>query len=77
MKYWYIIYLYIYILKILPFNVFFTIIEYMTNCAFQDKMEATSKRGESFEIFSNISLCTFDVILQCAMSYQDDVQTKE
>ncbi|KAK7108744.1 cytochrome P450 4F2-like [Littorina saxatilis] len=31
---------------------------------------------KSLEMFSSISVCTLDVILQCAMSYTDDVQTK-
>ncbi|XP_041377585.1 cytochrome P450 4F12-like [Gigantopelta aegis] len=41
-----------------------------------DKIEHYSKTGESFELFSMISLCTLDIILKCAMSYDNDVQLK-
>ncbi|PVD29000.1 hypothetical protein C0Q70_11597 [Pomacea canaliculata] len=30
----------------------------------------------SMDIYSHVSLCTLDVILQCAMSYKDDIQLK-
>ncbi|CAH1238156.1 CYP4F2 [Branchiostoma lanceolatum] len=40
------------------------------------KLETCSKSGESFETFSVLSLCTLDIILRCACSYQDDIQTK-
>ena len=30
--------------------------------------------GESFEFFGNVSLLTFDIILRCAFSYENDVQ---
>ncbi|XP_076444452.1 cytochrome P450 4F12-like [Babylonia areolata] len=41
-----------------------------------DKVEKHAMEKRSMEMFGNISLCTFDVILQCAMSYKDDVQTQ-
>jgi len=34
------------------------------------------KSAESFELFSNVSLCTLDVILRCAFSYKTDCQQK-
>ncbi|XP_035688857.1 cytochrome P450 4F2-like isoform X3 [Branchiostoma floridae] len=40
------------------------------------KLDTCSKSGESFETFSALSLCTLDIILRCAFSYQDDIQTK-
>ena len=39
-------------------------------------MAKAADNNESFEFYSNISLCTFDVILRCAMSYESDVQLK-
>ncbi|ELU04870.1 hypothetical protein CAPTEDRAFT_181976 [Capitella teleta] len=41
-----------------------------------DKIGKAADKGVNFEVFSNVSLCTFDVILRCAMSYEDDVQIK-
>jgi len=35
-----------------------------------------STSGISFELFGNVSLLTFDIILRCAFSYENDVQTK-
>ena len=43
---------------------------------FQSKIAKYAESGKNFEFFSNVSLCTFDIILRCAMSYQDDVQIK-
>ncbi|XP_041377584.1 cytochrome P450 4F1-like isoform X2 [Gigantopelta aegis] len=41
-----------------------------------NKVEQHAINGESFELFGLISLCTFDIILQCAMSYNDNIQLK-
>ncbi|XP_076444840.1 cytochrome P450 4F12-like [Babylonia areolata] len=41
-----------------------------------DKVEKHAVEKKSMEMFGNISLCTFDVILQCAMSYKDDIQAQ-
>ncbi|XP_078703229.1 taurochenodeoxycholic 6 alpha-hydroxylase-like [Branchiostoma floridae x Branchiostoma belcheri] len=41
-----------------------------------ENLEKCAKSGESFESFSVLSLCTLDIILRCAFSYQDDIQTK-
>lgn len=35
-----------------------------------------AESGKSFEVFSNVSLLTFDIILRCALSYENDVQLK-
>ncbi|KAK7478152.1 hypothetical protein BaRGS_00030599 [Batillaria attramentaria] len=35
-----------------------------------------AEKKANFEVFGHISLCTLDVILQCAMSYQGDIQLK-
>ncbi|KAK7494592.1 hypothetical protein BaRGS_00014245 [Batillaria attramentaria] len=40
------------------------------------KIEKHAETKKSIEMFGVISLCTFDVILQCAMSYKDDIQLK-
>jgi hypothetical protein len=29
---------------------------------------------ESIDVFSSVSLCTLDIVLQCAFSYSSDVQ---
>ena len=39
-------------------------------------MSTYADSGQSFEFFTNISLYTFDVLLRCAMSYENDVQLK-
>ena len=39
-------------------------------------MSKYAQAEESMEIFSNISLCTLDVILRCAFSYENDCQEK-
>nr|KAG5704982.1 hypothetical protein BaRGS_022824 [Batillaria attramentaria] len=41
-----------------------------------EKIEKHAETKKSIEMFGVISLCTFDVILQCAMSYKDDIQLK-
>ncbi|XP_033724689.1 cytochrome P450 4A25-like [Pecten maximus] len=41
-----------------------------------NKMAAHVEKGQSFELFSNISMCTLDVILRCAFSYDNDCQIK-
>lgn len=33
-----------------------------------------AKEGKSFEVFSQVCLCTLDIILRCAFSYQTDCQ---
>ena len=33
-----------------------------------------AETGESFEVFQNVLLCTLEVILRCAFSYEQDVQ---
>ncbi|KAK7494515.1 hypothetical protein BaRGS_00014168 [Batillaria attramentaria] len=40
------------------------------------KLQKHAETKTSIEMFGVISLCTFDVILQCAMSYKDDIQQK-
>ncbi|PVD29290.1 hypothetical protein C0Q70_11887 [Pomacea canaliculata] len=42
----------------------------------QNKIQLSVDKKKSIEMFSNISLCTLDIILQCAMSYKDDFQLK-
>lgn len=42
----------------------------------QNKIQVSVDKKKSIEMFSNISLCTLDIILQCAMSYKDDFQLK-
>lgn len=39
-----------------------------------DKMRACAESGESFEVTKNVSLCTLDILLQCALSYKTDCQ---
>lgn len=39
-----------------------------------EQVEKYSLSGESFDIFEPVSLCTFDIILRCAFSYQTDCQ---
>jgi len=41
-----------------------------------DKMGRYSKSGESMEFYSNLSLCTLDILMRCAFSYQNDIQVK-
>ncbi|XP_069118740.1 cytochrome P450 4F2-like [Argopecten irradians] len=41
-----------------------------------NKMAAHVEKGEGFELFSNISMCTLDIILRCAFSYDNDCQIK-
>ncbi|XP_021369743.1 phylloquinone omega-hydroxylase CYP4F2-like [Mizuhopecten yessoensis] len=41
-----------------------------------DKMASDVKKGRSFELFGNISMCTLDIILRCAFSYENDCQVK-
>ncbi|XP_076452061.1 cytochrome P450 4F2-like isoform X3 [Babylonia areolata] len=51
----------------------------ISNAAVEKFIERISdhvKEGGNFEAFSLVSLCTLDVILQCAMSYKDDIQNK-
>ena len=43
---------------------------------FQDKIQKYADRKESIEMFSNVSLCTLDTILRCAMSYPNDIQAQ-
>ncbi|XP_048238893.1 leukotriene-B4 omega-hydroxylase 3-like isoform X1 [Haliotis rufescens] len=40
------------------------------------KIARYEEKGESFEVFGHISLCTLDVILKCAMSFDDNIQMK-
>nr|AFP66954.1 cytochrome P450 [Perinereis nuntia] len=40
------------------------------------KLDKYADTGDSLEIFSNISLCTLDIILRCAFSYNDEIQEK-
>eukprot|EP00918_Siedleckia_nematoides_P025536 GHVU01055122.1.p1 GENE.GHVU01055122.1~~GHVU01055122.1.p1 ORF type:complete len:399 (+),score=58.66 GHVU01055122.1:60-1256(+) len=42
---------------------------------FAGKLEGFAGKGESFPLFSNVSLLTFDIILQCAFSYKTNCQT--
>ena len=32
------------------------------------------KPGDSIEIFSDVSLCTMDIILRCAFTYNENIQ---
>lgn len=43
---------------------------------FLDKMDLYATSGKRCEMFSNISLLAFDVILRCVFSYENDVQTR-
>ena len=43
---------------------------------FQDKVKKYADQKESIEMFNNISLCTLDTILRCAMSYANDIQAQ-
>lgn len=40
------------------------------------KMEKYAESGQSMEIFFNMSLCTLDILLKCAFSYEDDIQSQ-
>ncbi|XP_076087488.1 cytochrome P450 4F6-like isoform X1 [Mytilus galloprovincialis] len=40
-----------------------------------EKIEDRSKANKSFELFSNIGLCSLDIILRCAFSYESNCQT--
>jgi hypothetical protein len=42
----------------------------------QMKMTHFSEQRTPMEVFGNVSLYTFDVILRCSMSYEDNVQLK-
>lgn len=37
-------------------------------------MEKYCESGESFEFTTNISQCTLDIMLRCAMSYENSIQ---
>ncbi|XP_060083496.1 cytochrome P450 4A25-like [Ylistrum balloti] len=41
-----------------------------------NKMADHVKDGKSLELFSNVSMCTLDIILRCAFSYENDCQIK-
>lgn len=41
---------------------------------FQKNIQRFAKEGKSFEVFSQVCLCTLDIILRCAFSYQTDCQ---
>nr|KAG5710947.1 hypothetical protein BaRGS_013681 [Batillaria attramentaria] len=40
------------------------------------KLKRHADEKKSIEMFGMISLCTLDIIMQCAMSYKDDIQEK-
>ncbi|XP_064601169.1 cytochrome P450 4A25-like [Liolophura sinensis] len=40
------------------------------------KFHKASKTAESFEVFDPMALCTLDVMLRCAFSYEDNIQRK-
>ena len=63
------------------YNHFSTIIIFIVPtvmvCFFsQSKFEKSALAGTSHEVFNDVSLATFDVILRCAFSYNEDVQLK-
>ncbi|XP_070207599.1 cytochrome P450 4F12-like [Littorina saxatilis] len=39
-----------------------------------NRISKSAAEKQSFEVFGHISLCTLDVIMQCAMSYHDNIQ---
>lgn len=39
-----------------------------------EKLAGYGLSGDSMEMYSNLSLCTLDVVLQCAFSYTNDIQ---
>jgi len=41
-----------------------------------EKLEKCAESGDSIEIFGNLSLCTLDIILRCAFSFDDKIQEK-
>lgn len=41
-----------------------------------EKMRNCADTGKTIEIFGNLSLCTLDIILRCAFSYNDEIQEK-
>jgi len=41
-----------------------------------NKMSHYAERGESMEFYFNLSLCTLDIMLKCAFSFDDDIQNK-
>lgn len=43
---------------------------------FLDKVEKFAESGEYFEVFTQVSLLTLDIILRCAFSYENDCQTR-
>ena len=48
----------------------------MLSYLLQDKLSKIAAKGEYFEVFSQISLLTLDIILRCAFSYENDCQTR-
>ena len=42
---------------------------------FQSNLQEASSKSASVEVFSPVSLLTLNVILRCAFSYDEDVQT--
>nr|KAG5698942.1 hypothetical protein BaRGS_024863 [Batillaria attramentaria] len=40
-----------------------------------NKIQRSAEKGESFEVFSCVSLCLFDILLQCAFSHTSNCQT--
>ncbi|XP_064600699.1 ultra-long-chain fatty acid omega-hydroxylase-like [Liolophura sinensis] len=40
------------------------------------KFKKASCTGESFEVFDPVALCTLDVMLRCAFSFEDNIQEK-
>lgn len=43
-------------------------------CVFQEKLGKFADDKKEFEVFQQVCLCTLDIILNCAFSYQIDVQ---
>jgi len=41
-----------------------------------EKMETYAQSNKSMEIFSNMSVCTLDILLRCAFSYEEGIQRK-
>ena len=48
--------------------------ERFTYISLQKKLDKFSTSGKSFEVFQNICLCTLDIIMKCAFSYDEDIQ---
>lgn len=59
------------------FNILKSYISVYNDCTqvLIDKWAAKAKEGKSFEILEDMSLCTFDIILQCACSVKVHPQT--